>query len=213
METNNFNRSMSGDSQMNEMVNLPRPRMSLREAVGTCLSKYADFTGRARRSEYWWFSFFYIMVLVVLCCPIGVCDYLDESCGVNLDTGLGSAGMAIAGIMAVFGVLAALAFLIPCIAVEVRRLHDTGRSGWWVLWSLIISIAASAVPFFFLGFQAMDMGDFEMMRSAFGVALWAGLIVSAFNVANWVVEILIFVFTLLDSDKGENKYGPSPKYQ
>ena len=213
METKNLNQKVSGDSQMNEMVNLPRPRLSLSQAVGSCMSKYAEFTGRARRSEYWWFSFFYLMVVLVLVCPIGVMAYLEESRGINMDAGLWSAGMAIAGILAVFGALAALAFLIPCIAVEVRRLHDTGRSGWWVLWSFVISAAAIVVPFIFLGSQVMDMGDFEIMKSAFDVALWAGLIVGAFCIANWVLEILLFVFCLLDSDRKENKYGPSPKYQ
>jgi len=83
------------------------------------LKKYAVFTGRARRKEYWMFA------LVNL--------------GISLIIGL------IEGMFGSPGVLAnlyALAVLLPGIAVSVRRLHDTGRSGWWLLISLIPFIGA-----------------------------------------------------------------------
>ena len=73
------------------------------------LKKYADFSGRARRTEYWLFVLFSMVIAMVL----GVVDYV-----------LGSPGIV--------GLLFALAILIPSIAVAVRRLHDTDRSGWWL---------------------------------------------------------------------------------
>jgi uncharacterized membrane protein YhaH (DUF805 family) len=84
------------------------------------LKKYADFSGRARRKEYWYFVLFYVIILVVLL-------VIDGFVG----TQLGGAG---------FGILTciyALAVLIPALAVTVRRLHDTGRSGWWILIQLV----------------------------------------------------------------------------
>ena len=84
------------------------------------LKKYAVFTGRARRKEYWYFFLFNIIISIVL----GVIDGVIGSSSPE-------AGM---GIM---GGIYTLAVLIPNIAVTVRRLHDTDRSGWWLLIAFI----------------------------------------------------------------------------
>jgi uncharacterized membrane protein YhaH (DUF805 family) len=73
-------------------------------------NKYATFTGRARRKEYWMFFLFNILIAIGL----GIIE-------------------AIVGLPGILGGLYGLAVLIPGIAVTVRRLHDTGRSGWWIL--------------------------------------------------------------------------------
>jgi uncharacterized membrane protein YhaH (DUF805 family) len=78
------------------------------------LKKYAVFGGRARRKEYWMFILFNVIIAMVL----GVVEAL-----------LGSPG--------VLGMLYCLAVVIPSIAVAVRRLHDTDRSGWWFLIVLV----------------------------------------------------------------------------
>ena len=77
--------------------------MNFLQAIKTCFSKYATFSGRARRSEYWWF--------VLLNFVVGMIPVLNF----------------------IWGVVA----LIPSLAVCVRRLHDTGRSGWWLLLALV----------------------------------------------------------------------------
>ncbi|MEU9922137.1 DUF805 domain-containing protein [Streptomyces griseoluteus] len=77
------------------------------------LKKYAVFSGRARRQEYWMFFLFNLIISIVLA-------IVDAA----LDTQV---------LQLVYG----LAVLIPGLAVAVRRLHDTGRSGWWILISLI----------------------------------------------------------------------------
>ena len=87
------------------------------------LSKYAQFSGRSRRKEYWFFYLFNLLISVGLA-------ILDNVLG------LGGAG---------FGLLSglyALAVLIPGLAVTVRRLHDTGKSGWWLLIVLVPLIGA-----------------------------------------------------------------------
>lgn len=91
--------------------------MSFQDAVRTCLqNKYADFGGRARRSEYWFFVLFTIIVSVVA-------NALNNA--VNLPT-FGSG-------QTLLGSVASLALLLPSLSVAIRRLHDTGRSGLWFL--------------------------------------------------------------------------------
>jgi uncharacterized membrane protein YhaH (DUF805 family) len=95
--------------------------MSFQDAIRTCLQrKYADFHGRARRSEYWFFILFSAIVSAVA-------GILDTIFGIRSGTyGTGP----IQGIVQ-------LALLLPTLAVGVRRLHDTSRSGWWLLIGLI----------------------------------------------------------------------------
>jgi len=84
------------------------------------LKKYARFNGRARRKEYWYFFLFNIIASIIL----AVVDVGTGS--FNEEVGLGF----LSGIYT-------LAVLIPGIAVLIRRLHDTNRSGWWFLIALI----------------------------------------------------------------------------
>ena len=95
--------------------------MSFQDAIRTCLQRnYADFTGRARRSEYWFFILFTAIVGVVG-------GILDAILGTAVER---TAARGHPGILQ-------LALLIPTLAVGARRLHDTGRSGWWLLIGLI----------------------------------------------------------------------------
>ena len=97
------------------------------------LKKYADFSGRARRKEYWFFVLFNIIISVVLT----VCDVF---------MGTYSAAASIGILTGIY----TLAVLIPGIAVTVRRLHDTGRSGWWILIILVPLIGAIVLLIFML---------------------------------------------------------------
>ena len=82
--------------------------------------KYAVFSGRARRKEYWFFTLFVTIAFILLAIVDGITGTLDPMSGVGLTT-----------------VIFALGSILPSIAVSVRRLHDTDRSGWWFLISLI----------------------------------------------------------------------------
>ncbi|MDB5522264.1 MAG: yhaH [Rhizobium sp.] len=84
--------------------------MNFADAVKSVLTlNYANFNGRASRSEYWWWILFVIIVSIVL-------SVVDSMIG-----------------MQILGPIFSLATLIPGIAVAIRRLHDIGRSGWWFL--------------------------------------------------------------------------------
>ena len=94
------------------------------------LRKYAVFSGRARRQEYWMFVLVNLIIGIVL-------GFVDRMLGLKMG---GSFGL--------LGALYSLAVLIPSLAVGVRRLHDTGRSGWWVLIAIIPFLGWLVLLFF-----------------------------------------------------------------
>ncbi|AXE29427.1 DUF805 domain-containing protein [Chromobacterium phragmitis] len=110
----------------------------------TALKKYCDFSGRARRREYWLFQLFQMIALIVLA-------VLDQ--------------VVLRQAVPILTVVYALGTILPAWGVLVRRLHDIGRSGWWML--------ISCVPL--------------------------------------VGGIILFVFTVMDSQQGDNQFGASPK--
>ena len=113
---------------------------------------YANFSGRARRKEYWMFTLFFMLFLLVPSFVFGLLIGMFPN-----ETVLISGGI----------ILAALYFihLVPALAVTVRRLHDTGKSGWLYLLALI----------------------------------------------PYIGSLIIFIFTVIKGDRGDNKYGPDPK--
>jgi uncharacterized membrane protein YhaH (DUF805 family) len=97
------------------------------------LRQYADFSGRARRTEYWMFALFSTVIGIVL----GVLDNL-----LGLSFMSGSTGW--------LSLLFSLAILLPSLAVGVRRLHDTGRTGWWLLIGLVPLVGLIVLIVFFV---------------------------------------------------------------
>lgn len=95
--------------------------MDFQTAIRTCLSKYVDFSGRARRSEYWYFALFSFLVGVAT-------NILDSVIGTDYD-GASSGGL--------LNTVAGLALFLPGLAAGVRRLHDIDKSGWWILIGII----------------------------------------------------------------------------
>ncbi len=110
--------------------------------------KYAVFSGRARRKEYWFFVLFNILATIALAIIDGITGTYNPTAGMGL-----------------LGVIYAIAVVIPSFSVLFRRLHDTGRSGWWLLILLVPLIGV----------------------------------------------LVLLYFLVLDSQEGENDYGPSPK--
>ena len=106
--------------------------MSFTQAVRSVLTQYVGFGGRARRSEYWWYALFSVLVGIVAV-------ILDNALGTDFEsTGNG-----------LISLLLNLALFLPSLAVAVRRLHDTDRSGWWLLIALIPLVGAIVLLVFF----------------------------------------------------------------
>lgn len=114
--------------------------MGFSEAVRTCLQlKYATFSGRASRSEYWWFFLFIMIVAIVL---VGIGGGIMGASGfADLQQGgdLPVASIIFFGLAGLFY----LAVLLPIIAVTVRRFHDRDLSGWYYLAAIVLGF----VPF------------------------------------------------------------------
>lgn len=127
--------------------------MDFGTALKAFWSNYRNFKGRARRSEYWFIQLF--LVATNLAAAVIDLALMDG----DFDRFIANGGGGIVGLIWI------LATIVPALAVLIRRLHDTNRSGWWAL----------------IGFVPL------------------------------IGTIVILVFTVKDSDQGENRFGASPK--
>ena len=116
-------------------------------------SRYADFSGRSRRKEYWMFILFNMLFL------FGIFAIMTASLAIFGDSRI------VTLLLGIVMIIYVLIVFIPSLAVTVRRLHDTGKSGCYILLNLIPYVGA----------------------------------------------LIIFIFTVMDSEPGENKWGPNPK--
>ena len=126
------------------------PRLGCFEGFKKAFCNYINFSGRARRSEYWWFSFTRIIIISIGMIPYYCINNESTAKLVSL----------------IINIIISLIFFLPNLSVTVRRLHDTGRSGCYFFLLLIPIIGT----------------------------------------------IIIFYFTICDSQESTNEYGPSPKY-
>lgn len=153
--------------------------MSPIEWALTPIRKYAQFSGRAPRAEYWWFYLFVLIAYIA---------------AVIIDTMLGS------NLFGPYGILTAILWLgliVPTLAVGVRRLHDTNRTGWWLLGPIVPYI----IGFVMMGPAALD-------PEGAGMAAAGGAMI--FMLVGVVMAIVVFVFTVLRGTAGPNNYGPDP---
>lgn len=139
--------------------------MTFTESIKVCFQKYIDFSGRASRSEYWWFFLFTLIVRVATFW------------------------------IPFLGAVIALALLLPSLTVTVRRLHDTNRTGWWVLLPIGLALggAVAGVVLTFAGLTAL------------GIALVA--------LGSIVGFVVLVVFLVQPGDPNENQYGLNPQPQ
>lgn len=112
---------------------------SLKLAVRKVLSKYAIFSGRASRSEFWWWVLFTLIVIAAT----RLIDGAIVGPMLGFDSFQSEAGQPLS-------LLVSLALLLPSIAVAARRLHDIGRSGWWLLIGLVPLIGWLVLIYFYI---------------------------------------------------------------
>lgn len=151
------------------------------------LQRYAEFGGRSRRMEFWMFAvlqFLIGLVFVALFILLGGGLLALSS---SDPTSALAAGGAVVGLVILY-VLVSLALLVPALAVSVRRLHDSDRSGWW-LWLFWGPYLLSLVT---------TSAESDALTGILGLLLMAG-------------SIVLLVFYFLDGTPGPNRYGEDPK--
>ncbi|ALW88256.1 DUF805 domain-containing protein [Deinococcus actinosclerus] len=108
----------------------------MNEYLNVIRNNYANFTGRARRREYWMFTLINSVILILLQIPVqGAVIAMAAQNEADTAPSAGLTGVTL--IFLILLVVYSLAVMVPSIAVTVRRLHDTGKSGWWYLLNLI----------------------------------------------------------------------------
>ena len=106
--------------------------MGFTEAVRTVLTqKYATFSGRASRSEYWWFQLFYLLLAIAIA-------ILAFAAGAFSGQQGGTSSLVI--VLMIIGGLLALALAVPVISLQVRRFHDRNICGWWYLALIVLGM-------------------------------------------------------------------------
>jgi uncharacterized membrane protein YhaH (DUF805 family) len=157
--------------------------MDFPDAIRICFEKYVTFSGRARRAEFWWFVLFVILVRTVA-------GILDQA----VSYGPRGAGP--------FSALSALGLLLPWLAVMTRRMHDTDRSGFWVLGFYVAAFIVAGGFFaaiFILIAAPQPSGAASLAIYLCGLA-WLGVGIT------WIVMLC------LKGTHGSNRYGPDPLY-
>src|ERR1700733_1449151 len=158
--------------------------MGFGDAIRACFGKYAVFSGRARRSEYWYFVLFGIIVSMVT----------NTADAIISGASSGAVPAPISGI-------ASLALMLPQLSVNVRRLHDTNRSGWWIggfylylIGAVVVGVTLIAVS----GEGSFDNGP-----------VIGGLVIV--GLGTFAYMVLLIVFAVLPGTPGTNRFGPDPK--
>lgn len=157
------------------------------------LRKYAQFSGRSRRMEYWMFVLFVVVVSAILQAIEGVLG-ISERATASPIVGVGGNGP----LSGIFG----LVVLVPGIAVAVRRLHDINRSGWWILAPVGVALIVIGAAVAWI-FQASTSGG----GSTAGMFGSIGLLLLVYFAVliGWIITMC------LPGTKGPNRYGPDPK--
>ena len=135
------------------------------------LKRYAEFSGRSRRKEYW----MYVLLIVIATIVISM-----------IEGALGFTGM-----VGPYGPLSALLIVgtfVPSLAVGIRRLHDTNRTGWWML----------------LGIVPYALSVVLLLAGSLALAATLGIVAL-------LCAIALLVFMVLPGTSGPNQYGPDPK--
>jgi uncharacterized membrane protein YhaH (DUF805 family) len=163
------------------------------------LRRYAEFTGRSRRQEFWMYMLLLLIIWMVAIIGIMVMGAGALSmAGANADGSPRVAGMM--GIFASMGIIAVilgivwLALLIPTLAVQIRRLHDTDRSGWWIMIYWGPAILSWIVNFAGAASQSTSL------------VMLGGLC----SLLALIASIVLLVFWCLPGTNGPNRFGADP---
>jgi uncharacterized membrane protein YhaH (DUF805 family) len=183
------------------------------------LTRYADFKGRSNRAEFWAFLLvvwviygaFYAWALIPL---------VPVFQGQTPDIGIFSHLLMSFGLLTLFGLL----LFLPVLAAQVRRLHDTNRTGWWVLLPTGLSLAGQQLVYVFnadgimKATMQMNQGIATVTGSTFDLAsIWATYWPLYRIILPWTFgpsllgSLILLAFYLLPGSRGDNRFGPGAR--
>ena len=169
-----------------------RPMMTFVDAVKQCLRKYGDFSGRATRAEFWWWQVF---------------GWIGGLIFGSIDSSIRSFAGGDSYAFSPFGSIFGLAILLPGLAVQARRLHDIGKTGWWILVWVAIAL---------LGLIPLTVGGVIFIVEWAGggepgsaIPLLVGGLVTL--LALLILAVWVIMWMVGQGQDGPNKYGPDPR--
>jgi uncharacterized membrane protein YhaH (DUF805 family) len=166
--------------------------MGFGEAVASCFNKYASFSGRAPRSEYWWWFLFVFLVSLGVGLVSGI---LDIAMGSKMP------GFVARGTVD-------LILLLPNIAVGVRRLHDLNRSGWWLGASMIMGafLLTLLVPVLI----RMAENHTNGYAATYGITPAVFIVMGLLGLVEGIYGLVLFVWFCMGGTRGANRFGADP---
>ena len=184
-----------------------RPVMTIQDSVRQCLRKYADFSGRATRAEFWW----WVLATAIASLAVSVVDRVIDVL-IAFVVGFG---------LSPFTAIFALAILLPNLAVTARRLHDIGRTGWWQLVWYVIAFVGTipliaglviTIIWVFAG-ESFSIGIAEEFLGENPIGVWVPLVVG--GLITLAIYAALFVWMLIwmikQGQGGFNRFGPDPR--
>jgi len=163
--------------------------MGFQKAVKTCLKKkYATFSGRASRSEYWWFFLFNALIFAIFYIAMMLIG------GIFLASGQHEVPMSLMIFSGVFTLLALVFFIglvIPNLSVTVRRLHDRNLSGWWLAGYILAGILINWAMYYAI---AHERSSLILLLYVLFLAIYA----------------VFFVIMITRGTRGKNRFGADP---
>ncbi len=191
--------------------------MTFVEAVKTCFRKYFTFSGRASRSEFWWFTLFLILGSLVATIVNGIIFGPESAQWFNVtidDSGNQTQGFSETTTYdgGLIGLVFSIATFLPSVSVTSRRLHDIGRSAWWMLMPIAVGAVTAVLVYLSLTEVSVDQSriptgidglDTMMIPTNLPVFFFAIFLFFA-------ATIVLIVWLARRSHPAPNQYGPNP---
>jgi uncharacterized membrane protein YhaH (DUF805 family) len=161
------------------------------------LKNYAKFSGRASRAEFWWFFLFVMLIYFGALFAVGGLGrgLASMNPGADLVRGTFSGSLIVVGLFWLF-------LFIPTLAVQIRRLHDTNRSGWWLGAFWLLYVVYMGLTFSLMSVAMRSPGTPPNMGGFAAIGIFAILF--------FVYSIVLLVFFCLRGTPGPNRFGDDP---
>ncbi|UXR71401.1 MULTISPECIES: DUF805 domain-containing protein [unclassified Staphylococcus] len=179
------------------------PQVGFVEAFKLFWTNYVNFKGRSRRSEYWWMQLWHVLITVSASVIAVITLFVPV------------VGPIISVILWLLIAVYSLAVIIPNLALLVRRFHDRSKTMFLPIFSFVLSIIYNTVYFIALFDSGDLLSDKPLDESASMFSADSSpwfIVAGVIMIVIAIVQLIIFIFTLLDSKEETNQYGPSPKY-